>query len=64
MIIKEVNIGGTVYLCQLTLDEKRRMNAGQSVKIPATRRVKKRLGVSLAAQVMAAGFAAPPVIFF
>jgi hypothetical protein len=64
MIIKDVDFNGTTYLCQLTLDENRRINAGQTVNIPANRRVVKRPGIARAAQVKAAGFAAPPVIFF
>jgi hypothetical protein len=63
MTITDVNINGTIYLCQLTLDEKRRINAGHKVTIPLARRVKKRLGIARSMQVHSAGFAAPPVVF-
>ncbi len=63
MKISELKINGTVYLCVVTVYEKTRIESGQCVNIPVSRRVAKRPGVPLAIQLSNAGLAAPPVVF-
>ena len=63
MTVRKLKINGTTHLCVVTPHENSRINAGQWVNIPQSRRVKKQVGIPLAIQLHTAGIIVPAITY-